>query len=87
MAFERMTGYGYGGVLCWMENASFLEGSGRHGNVPTEQYSAVSEELTNERQAEDESDALNLDGEVTKYSDQESNSETDLEDNPVHKEL
>ncbi|GBM06447.1 hypothetical protein AVEN_58299-1 [Araneus ventricosus] len=38
-------------------------------------------------QTEDESDALYLNGKVTKYSDQESNSEIDVEDNPVHEEL
>ncbi|GBN06042.1 hypothetical protein AVEN_262545-1 [Araneus ventricosus] len=40
-----------------------------------------------ERQAEDEFDALYLNGEVTENSDQESNSETDVEDNLVHQEL
>ncbi|GBM99802.1 hypothetical protein AVEN_164186-1 [Araneus ventricosus] len=36
--------------------------------------------------AEDESDALYLDGEVTEYSDQETDSETDVEDNPAREE-
>ncbi|GBM72787.1 hypothetical protein AVEN_230342-1, partial [Araneus ventricosus] len=36
--------------------------------------------------AEDESAALNFDGEVTEYSDQETDSETEVEDNPVHEE-
>ncbi|GBL99867.1 Alkylglycerol monooxygenase, partial [Araneus ventricosus] len=36
--------------------------------------------------AEDESYALYLDGEVTEYSDQEIDSETDVENNPVHEE-
>ncbi|GBN08440.1 hypothetical protein AVEN_189073-1 [Araneus ventricosus] len=48
-----------------------------------EQYSVVLEELSKERQAVDEYDALYLNGEVTEYSGQESNSETDVEDNPV----
>ncbi|GBM36820.1 hypothetical protein AVEN_82816-1 [Araneus ventricosus] len=52
----------------------------------TEQYSAVLEELRKKLQAEDKSDAVYLDGEVTMYSDQETDSETDLEDNPVHEE-
>ncbi|GBO40040.1 hypothetical protein AVEN_158612-1 [Araneus ventricosus] len=55
--------------------------------IPTEQYSSVSEEFIKERPAEDESDALYRNGEVTEYSDQESNSETEIEDNPVHEEL
>ncbi|GBN47975.1 hypothetical protein AVEN_240497-1 [Araneus ventricosus] len=55
--------------------------------IPTEQYSSVSEEFIKERQAEDDSDALYRNGEVTEYSDQESNSETEMEDNPVHEEL
>ncbi|GBM72005.1 hypothetical protein AVEN_94193-1, partial [Araneus ventricosus] len=36
--------------------------------------------------AEEESDALCLNGEATEYSDQEIDSETDVEDNPVHEE-
>ncbi|GBO29389.1 hypothetical protein AVEN_268058-1 [Araneus ventricosus] len=36
--------------------------------------------------AEEGSDALNLDGEVTEYSTSELDSETDMEDNPVHEE-
>ncbi|GBM06125.1 hypothetical protein AVEN_265182-1 [Araneus ventricosus] len=36
--------------------------------------------------AEDESEALNLEGEVTEYNDQETNSETVLGDNPFHEE-
>ncbi|GBN97368.1 hypothetical protein AVEN_85751-1 [Araneus ventricosus] len=35
---------------------------------------------------ENESDALYLDGEVTDHSEQEIDSETDAEDNPVHEE-
>ncbi|GBM76817.1 hypothetical protein AVEN_228215-1 [Araneus ventricosus] len=35
-------------------------------------------------QAENESYAFYLGGEVTMYSDQETDSETDVEDNPVH---
>ncbi|GBO42919.1 hypothetical protein AVEN_129693-1, partial [Araneus ventricosus] len=53
--------------------------------IPTEQYSSVWEEVS-KKIAEDESDALNLDGEVTEYSDQETDSETDMEDNPVYEE-
>ncbi|GBM20663.1 hypothetical protein AVEN_230246-1 [Araneus ventricosus] len=54
--------------------------------IPIEQYLAVLEEVSKERQAENESDSLNLIGEVTEYRDRETNSETDLEDNPVHEE-
>ncbi|GBN61800.1 hypothetical protein AVEN_198908-1 [Araneus ventricosus] len=36
--------------------------------------------------SEDESDALHLDGEETEYSDQETASEIDVEDNPFHEE-
>ncbi|GBL78126.1 hypothetical protein AVEN_143413-1 [Araneus ventricosus] len=36
--------------------------------------------------SEDESDTLHLDGEVTECSDQETDSETDVEDKPVHEE-
>ncbi|GBM19664.1 hypothetical protein AVEN_17363-1 [Araneus ventricosus] len=56
------------------------------GNIPTGQYSAVSEELSKYLAAEDESDALYLDGEVNEYSDQETYSETDVGDNPVHED-
>ncbi|GBM72783.1 hypothetical protein AVEN_201560-1 [Araneus ventricosus] len=50
------------------------------------QYSAVLEELSKKIAAEDESDALYLDGEVTVYSELKTDSETDLENNPVHEE-
>ncbi|GBO29036.1 hypothetical protein AVEN_98550-1, partial [Araneus ventricosus] len=50
------------------------------------QYAAVFKELSKEIHDEDESDALNLDGEVTEYSDQENGSEIDVEENPVHEE-
>ncbi|GBL74263.1 hypothetical protein AVEN_235263-1 [Araneus ventricosus] len=36
--------------------------------------------------AEDESETGNLDGEVVEYRDQETDSETDVEANPVHEE-
>ncbi|GBM21088.1 hypothetical protein AVEN_200774-1 [Araneus ventricosus] len=52
--------------------------------VMWEQHSSVFEELSNEIPAVVESDALYLDGEVTEYSDQETDSETD--DNPVYEE-
>ncbi|GBN63491.1 hypothetical protein AVEN_41226-1 [Araneus ventricosus] len=42
------------------------------------------EELSKERPAEDESDTSDLDGEA--YSDYETDSEIDVEDNPVHEE-
>ncbi|GBN06582.1 hypothetical protein AVEN_71138-1 [Araneus ventricosus] len=51
-----------------------------------EQYLAVLEDLSKKRRAEDESAALTLDGEVTECSDQETDSQTAMEDNPVHKE-
>ncbi|GBN20982.1 hypothetical protein AVEN_263901-1 [Araneus ventricosus] len=53
---------------------------------PTEQYSAVLAEFSKKISAEDGSDALYLDGEVTEYSDLKSDSETDLENNPVQEE-
>ncbi|GBN65366.1 hypothetical protein AVEN_81241-1 [Araneus ventricosus] len=54
--------------------------------IPTEQYSFVLEEISKKISAEDESEALYLDGEVTEYSDQEIDSETDVEDNSVQEE-
>ncbi|GBN73725.1 hypothetical protein AVEN_223744-1 [Araneus ventricosus] len=54
--------------------------------IPTEQYAAVLEELSKEIPADDECDSLNLDGEVTEYSDQETSSETDMENNLEHEE-
>ncbi|GBM90015.1 hypothetical protein AVEN_174822-1 [Araneus ventricosus] len=54
--------------------------------ILSNQYSAVLEELSKNIAAEDESDALYLDGKVTQYSDQETDSESDVEDNPVHEE-
>ncbi|GBN13252.1 hypothetical protein AVEN_110847-1, partial [Araneus ventricosus] len=43
------------------------------------QCSAVLEELSKERPYEDESDSIDLDGDVTEYSDQETDSEMDVE--------
>ncbi|GBL90973.1 hypothetical protein AVEN_184374-1 [Araneus ventricosus] len=54
--------------------------------IPSEQYSAVFEELSKKIAAENESDALYLDGEVSEYSDLKADSETDLENNPVREE-
>ncbi|GBN94068.1 hypothetical protein AVEN_132513-1 [Araneus ventricosus] len=54
--------------------------------TPTKQYSAILEEVSEKIPAEDESHALYLDGDVTEYTDQETDSETDVEDNPVHEE-
>ncbi|GBN21255.1 hypothetical protein AVEN_85130-1 [Araneus ventricosus] len=54
--------------------------------MPIKQYSAVFEELWKNIADEDESDALYLDGEVTEYSDLKTDSETDLENIPVHEE-
>ncbi|GBN01403.1 hypothetical protein AVEN_180077-1 [Araneus ventricosus] len=51
-----------------------------------EQHLAVSEEVGKKIPAEDESDALNLDGDETEYRSQETDPETDSEDNPVHEE-
>ncbi|GBM35472.1 hypothetical protein AVEN_73267-1 [Araneus ventricosus] len=47
---------------------------------------AVLEKLIDKKPAEDESDALYANGEVIEHSDQETDSETDVEDNPVHEE-
>ncbi|GBM67367.1 hypothetical protein AVEN_133187-1 [Araneus ventricosus] len=58
----------------------------RREMIATEQYSSVLEELSKKIAAEDESDSLNLDGEVSEYSPQETDSETEVEDNPVHEE-
>ncbi|GBM11441.1 hypothetical protein AVEN_240595-1 [Araneus ventricosus] len=44
------------------------------------------EQFRKEIPAEDESDASYLDGEVTEYSDQETDSETDVENKPGHEE-
>ncbi|GBL91568.1 hypothetical protein AVEN_23630-1 [Araneus ventricosus] len=52
----------------------------------SEQHSVVSEDLSKKMPAEDESDALNLNGEVTEYSDQETDAQSDWEDKPVHEE-
>ncbi|GBM49004.1 hypothetical protein AVEN_55212-1 [Araneus ventricosus] len=57
--------------------------SKRRDIIPTEQYPAVFEELSKKIVTEDESDVLYLDGEVTEYSDLKTDSETDLENNPV----
>ncbi|GBN78229.1 hypothetical protein AVEN_241749-1 [Araneus ventricosus] len=48
-----------------------------------EPYSADLEELNMGRPAEDESDTSDLDGAVTEYSDHETDSEMDVEDNPI----
>ncbi|GBL74586.1 hypothetical protein AVEN_235497-1 [Araneus ventricosus] len=53
--------------------------------IPPEQYSAVLEELFKTILVDDKSDALYIDREVTEYSDQQADSETDVEDSPVHK--
>ncbi|GBL96706.1 hypothetical protein AVEN_180248-1 [Araneus ventricosus] len=52
--------------------------------IPTEQHLAVFEELSKKIPIEDESDELYVNGEVIEYSYQESNSETEVKDNPVH---
>ncbi|GBM73790.1 Ribosome biogenesis protein bop1 [Araneus ventricosus] len=54
--------------------------------IPEKQCSAVLEQLSKKIPAEVEFDALNLDREVTEYSGQETDSETHMEDNPVHEE-
>ncbi|GBL87490.1 hypothetical protein AVEN_118413-1 [Araneus ventricosus] len=51
-----------------------------------EQYSGVLDKLNKERPAEDESDLSDIDAEVTEYSDHETDSENDVDDNPVHEE-
>ncbi|GBO01672.1 hypothetical protein AVEN_98665-1 [Araneus ventricosus] len=55
--------------------------------IPAEQYSTVLEELSKKIPAEDESFVLHLDGEVTECSNQESDLEIDMEDNPVQEEF
>ncbi|GBM91298.1 hypothetical protein AVEN_136876-1 [Araneus ventricosus] len=52
--------------------------------IPTEQYSAVLEELSKKIPSEDESDALYLDREATEHSYQ--GTDSDVQDNLVHKE-
>ncbi|GBO27037.1 hypothetical protein AVEN_129979-1 [Araneus ventricosus] len=54
--------------------------------LSTVQYSAALEKLSRKIPAEDKSDALYLDGDVTEYRDQETDSETDVEDDPVQEE-
>ncbi|GBN23821.1 hypothetical protein AVEN_74901-1 [Araneus ventricosus] len=54
------------------------------GKLPLQ--SNILEELSKKIPAQDESDALYHNGEVTEYSDQAIDSETDVEYNPVHKE-
>ncbi|GBN14291.1 hypothetical protein AVEN_43813-1 [Araneus ventricosus] len=54
--------------------------------IPTEKYSTVLERLSKNIPAEDKSDALDLDGEVTEYSDYKTDFETDMEGNPVNEE-
>ncbi|GBO09962.1 hypothetical protein AVEN_270255-1 [Araneus ventricosus] len=54
--------------------------------ILTGQFSAVLEELSKERPYEGESDSIDLDGEVTEYSDHKTDSEMDVEDNPVHED-
>ncbi|GBL89750.1 hypothetical protein AVEN_104687-1 [Araneus ventricosus] len=66
-------------------NPNWLSLNGQKG-ISTQQYSAVLEEINKKIPAEDESDTLYLDGEETKYIDQETGSETDVEYNPNHKE-
>ncbi|GBM84521.1 hypothetical protein AVEN_246180-1 [Araneus ventricosus] len=51
-----------------------------------EEYVAVIEELSKERPAEDESDASDIDEEMTEHIDYEIDSEIDVEDNLIHKE-
>ncbi|GBN18343.1 hypothetical protein AVEN_125163-1 [Araneus ventricosus] len=52
--------------------------------IPAEQYSGVLEEISKKIAAENKSDALNLDGEVTEYSDLKTDYETEVEANPVY---
>ncbi|GBN93980.1 hypothetical protein AVEN_267099-1 [Araneus ventricosus] len=54
--------------------------------ISTEQYSAIMAEVSKKIPAEDESEALYLNIEVTEYNDQETDSENDVEDNLVHEE-
>ncbi|GBM85312.1 hypothetical protein AVEN_95933-1 [Araneus ventricosus] len=54
--------------------------------IPPEQYSATLKELRKKRLAEDESDASDLDEEVTEYSEHEADSKIDMENNTVIEE-
>ncbi|GBM99795.1 hypothetical protein AVEN_126145-1 [Araneus ventricosus] len=53
--------------------------------ISPQQYSAVLEELSGGRTAE-ESYASDLDGKVTEYIDHETDSDIDMEGNPAHQE-
>ncbi|GBN10109.1 hypothetical protein AVEN_93783-1 [Araneus ventricosus] len=58
-----------------------------HHRSYTEQYSAVLDELRKKISADDESDALYLDGEATEYSYKETDSEADVKDNQLNYKL
>ncbi|GBO33298.1 hypothetical protein AVEN_108324-1 [Araneus ventricosus] len=49
-------------------------------------HSNVLEEITKKIPTEKDSDAFNFDGEVTECIDKETDSENDMEDNPVYEE-
>ncbi|GBN25013.1 hypothetical protein AVEN_21191-1 [Araneus ventricosus] len=53
--------------------------------IPQEKYSVVLEESRKKRPAEDESDALYFYGEMTEYSGQGTDQDTDLLDETKHK--
>ncbi|GBN73790.1 hypothetical protein AVEN_15475-1 [Araneus ventricosus] len=54
--------------------------------ITPEQYPGVLDRLNKERPSVEESDASDLDAEVSEYSDQETDYENHVEDNPVHEE-
>ncbi|GBM60078.1 hypothetical protein AVEN_27318-1 [Araneus ventricosus] len=56
------------------------------GNYASRAIFGCLEELSKNIPVEEVSDILNFDGEVTEYSNQETDSETDVEDNPVQAE-
>ncbi|GBN50157.1 hypothetical protein AVEN_263076-1, partial [Araneus ventricosus] len=49
-------------------------------------YSAILEEISIKRPSEEDSNALDLDGEVSEYTNHETDFEIDVEDSPVHEE-
>ncbi|GBM53281.1 hypothetical protein AVEN_233326-1 [Araneus ventricosus] len=61
-----------------LDNPTWLSRNGGKSSGGTDQYSAVLEELRKSIPAEEDFDALYLDGKVTEYSDQETDSETDM---------
>ncbi|GBM92923.1 hypothetical protein AVEN_61199-1 [Araneus ventricosus] len=61
-----------------LANPTWLSRNGGKSSGGRDQYSAVLEELRKSIPTEEDFDALYLDGKVTEYSDQETDSETDM---------